>query len=130
MTTSTTTRARSNADKSAPASSRPIVSLKGKGKAARELAYLKIAPLSFVENASRADTISNLRIALGNAWTTLIAAELLAASSGLGYVALNASRTLDTDILLVAMICIGLLGAFLSFLMQGVARIAAPCREP
>jgi hypothetical protein len=64
MTTSTTTRARSNA---APASTRPIVALKGKGKAARELAYLKIAPLSFVENISRADTISNLRIALGNA---------------------------------------------------------------
>ena len=58
MTTSTATR---------PASSRPIVSLKGKGKAARELAYLKIAPLSFVENASRAETISNLRAALGNA---------------------------------------------------------------
>lgn len=67
MTTSTTTRARSNADKSAPASTRPIVNLKGKGKAARELAYLKIAPLSFVENASRAETISNLRAALGNA---------------------------------------------------------------
>lgn len=70
--------------------------------------------------------VAGARIALGNAWTTLIAAELLAASSGLGYVALNASRTLDTDILLVAMICIGLLGAFLSFLMQGVARVAAP----
>ena len=67
MTTSTTTRARSNTNKSAPASTRPIVSLKGKGKAARELAYLKIAPLSFVENASRAETISNLRAALGNA---------------------------------------------------------------
>ncbi|HQA11965.1 hypothetical protein [Zoogloea sp.] len=58
MTASTATR---------PASTRPIVNLKGKGKAARELAYLKIALLSFVENASRAETISNLRAALGNA---------------------------------------------------------------
>ena len=70
--------------------------------------------------------VAGARIALGNAWTTLIAAELLAASSGLGYVALNASRTLDTDILLVAMATIGVLGAFLSFAMQGAARLIAP----
>jgi taurine transport system permease protein len=70
--------------------------------------------------------MAGARIALGNAWTTLIAAELLAASSGLGYVALNASRTLDTDILLVAMAIIGVLGAFLSFSMQVIARNLAP----
>jgi ABC-type nitrate/sulfonate/bicarbonate transport system permease component len=70
--------------------------------------------------------IAGARIALGNAWTTLIAAELLAASSGLGYVALNASRTLDTDILLVAMATIGILGALLSFAMQMLARALAP----
>ena len=70
--------------------------------------------------------IAGARIALGNAWTTLIAAELLAASSGLGYVALNASRTLDTDILLVAMAIIGVLGAILSFSMQAIARTLAP----
>jgi ABC-type nitrate/sulfonate/bicarbonate transport system permease component len=70
--------------------------------------------------------IAGARIALGNAWTTLIAAELLAASSGLGYVALNASRTLDTDILLVAMATIGVLGALLSLMMQAAARVLAP----
>lgn len=58
------------------------------------------------------------QIALGNAWTTVIAAELLGALSGLGYVALNSSRTLDTDILLVSMLTIGLIGAGLSALMR------------
>ena len=62
--------------------------------------------------------VAGARIALGNAWTTLIAAELLAASAGLGYVALNASRTLETGILLVAMGIIGLLGALFSVGMQ------------
>lgn len=70
--------------------------------------------------------VAGARIALGNAWTTLIAAELLAASAGLGYVALNASRTLDTDILLVAMGVIGLLGALLSLAMQRLALLVAP----
>ncbi len=42
-----------------------IITCKGKGKADREMAYLSIAPLSFVEDASRSQSISNLRIALG-----------------------------------------------------------------
>lgn len=45
----------------------PVITLKGKGKAARELAYMQIAPLSFVENISRVESIANLRAALGNA---------------------------------------------------------------
>jgi hypothetical protein len=45
--------------------------------------------------------VAGARIALGNAWTTLVAAELLAATAGLGYIALNASRTLEMGILLV-----------------------------
>ena len=66
------------------------------------------------------------RIALGNAWTTLVAAELLAATAGLGYIALNASRTLEMGILLVAMGIIGLLGALFSIGMQLVTRWVAP----
>jgi len=70
--------------------------------------------------------VAGARIALGNAWTTLIAAELLAASAGLGYVALNASRTLETGVLLVAMGVIGLLGALMSAGMRVATRVLAP----
>jgi ABC-type nitrate/sulfonate/bicarbonate transport system permease component len=70
--------------------------------------------------------VAGARISLGNAWTTLVAAELLAASSGLGYVALNASRTLETDVLLVAMGIIGLLGALFSLGMRAATRVVAP----
>lgn len=70
--------------------------------------------------------VAGARIALGNAWTTLVAAELLAASSGLGYIALNASRMLDTDVLLVAMGIIGLLGALFSVGMRAATRLLAP----
>jgi taurine transport system permease protein len=70
--------------------------------------------------------VAGARIALGNAWTTLIAAELLAASAGLGYVALNASRTLETGVLLVAMGVIGLLGALMSTGMRVATRVLAP----
>jgi ABC-type nitrate/sulfonate/bicarbonate transport system permease component len=70
--------------------------------------------------------VAGARIALGNAWTTLIAAELLAASAGLGYIALNASRTLETGVLLVAMGIIGLLGALFSMAMRRMTRVLAP----
>lgn len=43
----------------------PIVSLKGRGKAERTLAYTRIAPLAFVESMSRAESLANLQVALG-----------------------------------------------------------------
>jgi taurine transport system permease protein len=70
--------------------------------------------------------LAGAQIALGNAWTTVIAAELLGAGSGLGYIALNSSRTLDTDILLVSMFTIGLIGAALSLLMRWAVRVLSP----
>lgn len=70
--------------------------------------------------------VAGARIALGNAWMTLIAAELLAASAGLGYVTLNSSKTLDTDIMVVAMLVIGVLGALFSFGMRGLLQVVAP----
>ena len=70
--------------------------------------------------------VAGARIALGNAWTTLVAAELVAATAGLGYIALNASRTLEVGILLVAMAIIGVLGALFSIGMQALTRLLAP----
>jgi len=73
--------------------------------------------------------VAGARISLGNAWTTLIAAELLAASQGLGFVALNAARTLDSDILLVSVAIMGVLGAVFSVLMRLLQRVVAPWAE-
>lgn len=47
----------------------PVITLKGKGKAARELAYMQIAPLAMIDTLGRADMIANLAKALGNAPT-------------------------------------------------------------
>ena len=43
----------------------PVITLKGRGKQAREMAYMRIAPLSFIENISRVESIANLHAALG-----------------------------------------------------------------
>lgn len=46
-------------------SAAPVITIKGKGKAKRELAYMQIAPLAMIESLSRSDMIENLRVALG-----------------------------------------------------------------
>jgi len=70
--------------------------------------------------------LAGARIALGNAWTALIAAELLAASAGLGFVALNSSRVLDTPTMLAAMFTIGILGVIFSMGMLHIAKLLTP----
>lgn len=51
-----------------------------------------------------------MRIALGNAWATLVAAELIAAPTGLGEMMSTASQYFQVPTIIVAMISIGLLG--------------------
>jgi NitT/TauT family transport system permease protein len=59
-----------------------------------------------------------LRIAFGWAWTYLIVAELVAASTGIGYVILSASRYLRTDQIIAGIITIGALGLLTDFLFR------------
>ena len=70
--------------------------------------------------------MAGARMALGSAWSTLVAAEILAASAGLGYVTVNASQLLDTDVLIVAMIMIGLVGIVLTMAIEQLRRVIAP----
>jgi NitT/TauT family transport system permease protein len=53
---------------------------------------------------------SGLRIAIGSAWMLTVTAEMVAVKSGLGYVLWDSYYFLRYDIVLAAMISIGLLG--------------------
>ncbi|WP_218080709.1 ABC transporter permease [Anthocerotibacter panamensis] len=53
------------------------------------------------------------RINLGLAWNLVILAELVAADSGLGTRILRAQRFLETDVMFVGIVCIGVIGIFL-----------------
>jgi ABC-type nitrate/sulfonate/bicarbonate transport system permease component len=54
--------------------------------------------------------LTGLRIGLGVGWMALVAAELVAASSGLGFLIEDSRNLLFTERVLVGMILIGLLG--------------------
>lgn len=59
---------------------------------------------------------AGMRVALSNAWSTLVAAEMVAASAGLGYM-INMARNFGRiDVVIVGMICIGAFGAVFTWL--------------
>lgn len=63
---------------------------------------------------------AGLRVALAASWTTLVAAELVAAQSGLGYMIQNGSRFFLTDVVLAGVVVIGVL----AFCMDKLAQTA------
>jgi NitT/TauT family transport system permease protein len=51
-----------------------------------------------------------MRIALGSAWSTLVASELIGSNSGLGYMMQNAALYFQTSSIMLGIIVIGVLG--------------------
>jgi NitT/TauT family transport system permease protein/taurine transport system permease protein len=59
----------------------------------------------------------------------LVAAELVAAPSGLGYLISDARSLLATDVVVVGMATIGLLGLLIDLVMRRVARALLPWHD-
>lgn len=58
--------------------------------------------------AALPEILVGLRIAIGFGWTTLVAAEMVAATVGIGQMVLNASNFLRTDLVVAGILVIGL----------------------
>jgi NitT/TauT family transport system permease protein len=58
-----------------------------------------------------------LHIALGTGWIHLVAGEMLGAQSGLGYLIVDARNFLRTEMVIVGMLIVGILGLILDKLM-------------
>lgn len=65
---------------------------------------------------------AGIRIALGNAWATLVAAELLAANAGLGYMITMGRQFARPDIMLLGMVVIGILGFVFTYMFECLER--------
>jgi taurine transport system permease protein len=72
------------------------------------------------------DILIGMRIAIGFGWTTLVAAEMVAANLGLGQMVLNASNFLRTDIVIMGIIVIGVVAYLFDLLMRWIERKAVP----
>lgn len=76
--------------------------------------------------ATLPNIIDALRINIATAWNFVIVAELIAASSGLGYRILMAQRVLRTDQIFLGILVIGLIGLAIDFLFKLVFRLVVP----
>lgn len=59
-------------------------------------------------------TFAGIKVAIGNAWATLVAAEMLAASSGLGFMILMGRSYGRVDLIILGIVVIGVIGVIIS----------------
>jgi taurine transport system permease protein len=97
--------------------------------AARALGASRLQLLcSVVFPAALPDILVGLRIGMGVGWTTLVAAEMVAASTGVGQMVLNASNFLRTDIVVMGIFVIGFFAIVFEFAMRWLEKKLVPWR--
>lgn len=67
--------------------------------------------------------VTTQRVAMGLCWLVMVAGEMLAGNTGLGYLIHDANNGLRLDLILVGMLAIGLLGMLCDRLLQLLTRI-------
>jgi sulfonate transport system permease protein len=65
---------------------------------------------------------TGLRVGMGIAWASVVGAELIAASSGIGYMIMYAREVSQPDVMLVGVAAIGLTGLLIDFLLLWAER--------
>ncbi len=76
--------------------------------------------------AALPEIFTGMRIGIGVGWTTLVAAEMVAASRGLGFMVLNAAQYLASDTVIMGIIVIGFFAVLFDTLMRYIERIMIP----
>lgn len=72
------------------------------------------------------EIITAMRIGIGFGWTTLVAAEMVASTSGLGYMVLSASKFLQTATVIMGIVVIAAIAYAFDHLMRFVERRVVP----
>jgi len=70
--------------------------------------------------------LTGMRLGFGVGWMALVAAELVGASSGLGFLINDARSVLRTDIVILGMLTIGFVGLFIDLLIRRIAKALLP----
>ncbi|OIQ87358.1 putative aliphatic sulfonates transport permease protein SsuC [mine drainage metagenome] len=79
-----------------------------------------------VVKAALPQIVTGIRIGLGVGWMALVAAELVGANSGLGFLINDARTVLRTDYIIVGMVTIGLIGLLIDQVIRELGRRLLP----
>ena len=72
------------------------------------------------------EILTAMRIGIGFGWTTLVAAEMVAATTGLGYMVLSASQFLQTPVVIMGIFVIAVIAFAFDLLMRFIERRLVP----
>lgn len=72
------------------------------------------------------EILTAMRIGIGFGWTTLVAAEMVASTKGLGYMVLSASQFLQTPVVIMGIFVIAIIAFAFDLLMRFVERRLVP----
>jgi ABC-type nitrate/sulfonate/bicarbonate transport system permease component len=98
--------------------------------AARTLGASSLYTLWHVQiRAALPGIITGMRIAMGGSWGSIVAAEMLAATSGLGFVISQAGNYLDTALVSSGIILIAFTELVLDTGLRALVRVADPSRR-
>jgi taurine transport system permease protein len=76
--------------------------------------------------AAMPEILTGMRIGIGFGWTTLVAAELVAAQAGLGAMIQQASDFLVTDVTILGIVVIGAVAYLFDLLMRWTEKVVVP----
>lgn len=76
--------------------------------------------------AATPEILTGMRIGIGFGWTTLVAAEMVAATRGLGFMVLNAAQYLQSDTVIMGIVVIGIFAFAFDLLMRYGERVLVP----
>ncbi len=76
--------------------------------------------------AAMPEILTAMRIGIGFGWTTLVAAEMVAATKGIGYMVLSASQFLQTAVVIMGIIVIAAIAYLFDLLMRLIERKVVP----
>ncbi|BBM89497.1 taurine transport system permease protein [Spirochaetota bacterium] len=79
-----------------------------------------------VLKAAMPEILTGMRVGIGFGWTTLVAAELVAAQAGIGAMIKGASDFLVTDVIIVGIVVIGVIAYAFDLIMRYLERIIVP----
>jgi ABC-type nitrate/sulfonate/bicarbonate transport system permease component len=97
---------------------------------ARTLGAARLYTLARVQiRAALPGILTGMRIAMAGAWTSIVAAELIAATSGLGYLIMQAGDYLNTALVFSGILSIAILGLVLDAGLRGLLLLADPSRR-
>lgn len=74
------------------------------------------------------EILTGIRIAIGVCWGTLVAAEMLAGTTGIGFVENVARKQSDYEIIWMTILILGLLGLIFDLIMRAIIKRSIPWR--